>query len=267
MKTIFVTLTDKNYFPRAERTIKDLRTRGEWYGPIVVITLDFNLTEEFIDYYHVIEKKFSIIDKTELLKKIGKGFSNWDGREITKLSQWEKLHVFDEYFIQWERVIFLDAGLRILDSVKYLLEMEYKGLFLSPNDAGDGPIKRSGKIFNTQISHDNENIVKELLNDFGEDILKSEYFLNCIWIYDTDILKIIKKDELIETMNKYPLCKTNEMAVMNLIINFKYKLWKEFNWKSSNEKYLFDWCEHNIPGTKWSNFCFLKYPVTIGFNE
>jgi len=263
--TVFVSITDKGYFRKAEQTIKDLRTRGSWHGVIVLITIDFDLTEDFKNKYDVVEWKFDPIDKTELLGKIGKGFSNSDKREINKLNQWEKLHVFDEYFTAWSRVVFLDAGLRVLDNVCHILELDFKDALLAPDDSA--PYYRADKIFRHQVSFDNKEHVKLLTDDFGEKILDAKYFLNCIWVYDTSILQTCNKTQLIAAMNKYPLCKTNEMTVMNLMFNFKYKLWRDFPLKTSHNKYLFEWCESNHPfPTKWSDYCFIKYPITIGFD-
>jgi hypothetical protein len=118
MNTCFVLICDNNYFHKLKVTIKDLRNIGKWTGDIVVITIDFNLTDDFKTNYTIIEKKFLLIDKSILLNKIGNGFSNSDGRELGKLNQWEKLHVFDDYFLKWNRIVFLDAGLRVLDDLK-----------------------------------------------------------------------------------------------------------------------------------------------------
>ena len=92
--------------------------------------------------------------------------------------------------------------------------------------------------------------------------------LNCIWIYDTFILNLCDKKQLIEAMNKYTFCKTNEMGIMNLLYNFKYNLWESFPVKASNEKFLFDWCELNQNYyTTWREYCYIKYPVTIHFED
>jgi hypothetical protein len=263
--TAFVSITDKGYFIKAEQTIKDLRSRGNWHGVVVLVTIDFDLTEEFKNKYDVIEWKFAPIDKTQLMRKIGSGFSNSDKREINKLNQWEKLHIFDEYFTAWSRVVFLDAGLRVLDDVRYLLELDFKDAILAPDDSA--PYYRADKIFRHQVCFDNPEHVKVLTDDFGEKIFDSKYFLNCIWVYDTNILKTCNKTQLIDAMNKYPLCKTNEMTIMNLLFHFKYKLWRDFPLQTTHNKYLFEWCESNHPfPTKWSDYCFIKYPITIGFD-
>jgi len=264
--TVFVLVTDNNYFPKARRTILDLRTKGEWYGEIVCIVIGFNLSDNFKNFYNVTQKSFPLIDKNELLMKLGNGFSEGDGREKTKLNQWEKLQVFDEYFMNWKRVVYLDSGLRVVESVKYLLDLDYKGLFLCP-DENYKPEKRIQNVFKSQISNKDTHLKNELINEYGEEILMADNFLNCMWVYDTDLLKTIKKSEFIEIMNKYPLFLTNEMGVMNLLLAMKYKVWKPFPYIIENGKYLFDWCELNRKDTRWTNYCFIKYPVTISPND
>jgi len=265
--TVFTLVTDKSYFNKAIITINDLRISGKWNGDIVLLTIDFNLDENYKNLYNLFNIRFPLIDKSILLKKIGpNGFSNSDKRELNKLNQWEKLHIFDDYFLNWERVVFLDAGLRVLDDVQNLLELDCTNCILAPNDAS--PNFREDQIFKYQLSSDNEEIFNLVKNDFGDSILNSQYMLNCMWMYDTNILKICNKTQLIEAMNTYTLCKTNEMGIMNLLLHFKYKLWREFPLKSSNGKYLFEWCELNHSFyTTWRDYCFLKYPVTISLND
>jgi hypothetical protein len=265
--TVFVLVTDNAYFNKACVTINDLKTIGNWHGDIVLITIDFYLDDNYKLSQNIIEAKFPLIDKTHLLNEIGEnGFSNSDKREIHKLNQWEKLHVFDDYFLQWKRVVFLDAGLRVLDDVKYLLELDYYNSILAQNDAS--PNFRSDQIFKNQLSFDNEEKIQLIRRDFGDYIFDSHHMLNCMWVYDTCILKICNKIQLIDAMNNYTLCKTNEMGIMNLLFHFKYKLWREFPLKASNGKYLFEWCEFNHSFyTTWKDYCFIKYPVTIALHE
>jgi hypothetical protein len=261
--TVFVLLSDANYFNKTKRTIIDLRSKGNWRGDMVLITIDFKLNANFKDFYNITEVTFPQIDKSILLSKIGEnGFSDsTDKRELNKLNQWEKLHVFDDYFMKWSRVVYVDAGLRVLDDVCYLLELDYKNKLLAPKD---------GKLyddqeFNCQLSYDKPEFIDDLKNEYGDNILKSNYMLNCIWIYDTNILHLCDKNQLIEAMNKYSFCKTNEMGIMNIMFHFKYHLWERFPIKSSNGKILFDWCELNNDGTHWKDYCYIKYPVTISF--
>jgi len=261
---VVVLITDSMYFPKAKRTIIDIRSKGNWHGDIILITIGFDLNNNFKDFYRVTEVKFDLIDKTNLLQKIGEnGFSNSDKRELTKLNQWEKLHVFDDYFMKWNRVIYFDAGLRVLDDIQYLLDLDYKGKILAPKDGKN----YENASFKCQLSYDDPDKIERIKTDFGEDILEQTYFLNCIWIYDTNILRLCDKQQMINAMNNYTLCKTNEMGIMNLLLRFKYNFWEPFPFKLSNGKILFDWCELNNPNTNWRDYCYIKYPVTISFDD
>jgi hypothetical protein len=231
-----------------------------------LITIDFNLNTNFKDFYQIIEVKFPLIDKTILLEKIVQnGFNDTtDKREINKLHQWEKLHIFDEYFTQWSRVVYLDAGLRVLEDVKFLLEIPYKNKIVAPKDGN----LYNNQAFNSQLSKDKPELIESFKTEYGENSLESNYFLNCMWIYDTDILKICGKSQLIEAMNKYTFCKTNEMGIMNILFYFKYNLWDRLPIQASNGKYMFDWCESNQKHkTTWREYCFIKYPITISFDD
>jgi hypothetical protein len=267
-KTTFVLVTDRNYFDKAKITINDLTTAGKWDGSIVLITLDFDLEEDYKTSKNIIEKKFPAIDKSHLIKEIGPdGFPASDKRELFKLNQWEKLHVFDTYFLQWDRVVFLDAGLRVLDDVSCLLELDFKNKILAPID-GKQMVDSDEFIFRNQLDHSNTENINRVIDDFGENIFNQKYMLNCMWVYDTSILHVCNKDELIDAMNRYPVCRTNEMGIMNFIFHLKHHLWEKFPVTASNGKYLFEWCEsNNIYYTTWRDYCFLKYPLTIGYHE
>lgn len=263
-KTVFVTLCDSLYFPRTKQTIHDLRTNGKWKGDIVLIAIKLLVPTCFLDQYNIKIVSFPLLDTKFLSILKVEPFTEGDGREWKKLYQWEKFHVFDSFFLQWERVIFLDGGLRIFDSVEYLLSLDCKGKLLAPNDKAHFS-SSSPNLFNCQISNDRPYYTSILIKDYSCDILRKEYFLNCIWVYDTDLLKTFTiKEDLIRIMNRYLLCKNNEMTAMNLLFTFKLKVWEPFPERATNGKYLFEWSESNKKEpTTFENYVFLKYPVTI----
>jgi len=275
--TAFVLVTDYGYFSKAKTTIRDLRSTGQWTGDVVLIAIDFDVNENFLDFYSVEQKTFpQIEEKTDLCKILNYSpfLDTIDGREMSKTNQWEKLHVFDEYFKKWNRVVFLDCGLRVLHSVhESVLKLEYKNAFLAPDDGGNYiPSPNPDKLFKTQVSHTFYKRLQESIREFGgNDILEKNYFLNCVWVYDTSILDTCTKQEMIEGMVKYPICKTNEMTMMNLFLHFKYGLWKPFPVfvpQTDHKKILFDWCElNNSTPTSWRNYCLIKYPCTISMED
>ncbi len=257
--TCFVLVTDRCYFSKMLNTIKQLREVGKWKGDIVVIAVGFKM----LPLSGIIVKQFDQINTTNLISKIPEhGFINSDKRELNKTNQWEKLHVFDNYFRRWDRVCYLDSGMNIYSDIGPLLELDHSGKFLCPCDAGVGKYHNDNAIFTFQIDHSDQQLVKKLIGVFGKEILISDYFLNCMWVYDTYLLNFTNKEYLITLMNEYPLCRTNEMVIMNLVFNFKLKVWKPFPefCGDGNERILFEWSDLCRPGTSKNDYIFLKYP-------
>jgi hypothetical protein len=266
-KTVVVTLTDAGYFSRAKRTIIDIRSRGEWTGDLVLITVGFDPSRNFLDFYNVIQKRVEHINTDNLIEQYNKYplKTVLDNRHILKLTQWDKFYVFDDYFKQWDKVIFVDAGLRVFDKISILDNIPCEGKIMAPDDVPSYGNQRFEAIMELSA---NPIAAEELVEEYSNDILKERYFLNCIWVYDTSLLNLCNKDVLIEEMNKFPICRCNEMSIMNLLFTYKLKVWKPFPEFIENGKRLFGWIEYDRdygPYNTWRNFCFIKYPCSINF--
>jgi hypothetical protein len=273
MKTAVVTLTDASYYHKARRTIIDIRTKGEWTGDIVLITVGFNAPVNFLDYYNVIPFYVEHIDTTYLIEQYKRYplHPTCDNRQYAKLTQWDKFYVFHEYFQHWERIIYFDAGMRICDRIEYIASLDCKDTILAPDDApAYDEYKRFGGIIQLDT---NPDAAQRFIENYGAATLQKRYFLNCLWVYDTALLCSITFKELVDAMNAYPICRCNEMTIMNMVFSFTHNKWKPFPEYITDiygrNKRLFGWTEHDRDygmHTTWRDFCFLKYPVTINFD-
>ena len=263
-KTTFVLVCDAPYFGKAKRTVEDLRWRGEWDGDIVLVSVGFYPSATWADFMGVQVRTMPPIDVSGLLTawSIHPIQPMADQRHTKKLAQWNKLYVFDTWFQQWDRVVFLDAGMRVLNSVAPLLELPWRGAFLAPDDTQPGD---NGHRFACQLDLTANPAVKERMETlFGTEMYGQKYFMNCIWVYDTALLNRCNLTHLQQGMNAFPICMTNEMALLNLYFAFLHKVWVPFPEKTPEGKYLYGWCELNYPERPtWRSFHFLKYPVTI----
>jgi len=270
---LVVVLTDQNYFGRAATTIRDIRDRGQWKGDLVVIPIGFDLPGDFVALYGVQVKTFSKIDLSQMYAKIGEGgFDGTDHRELNKQTQWEKIHVFDPWFSQWQRVIYFDAGFRVVDHIEYLLDIELppNGAIVAPNDAGfpcgDRGPKTDSRFRRLVYPKIAESMLATMREEYGENFMDAEYFCNCIWVYNTAILLDSPiKDEMIEAAIKYPIWVSNEMGPMNAVLNVKYKKWIEMPSRNQAGKYLYAWSEPTLRErhTTWRDYCYIKYAATI----
>jgi len=256
--TAFVTLTDQSYYHKALQTIEELRTNGEWKGDIVLVAVDFEPSK----INNIIVHKVNHIDHQPLwdewkihpIKKMD------DNRHYNKVYQWDKLYLFTEFFNQWERIVFLDAGLRVCDNVNALLSLDYKGKILAPDDSDPYD---NGKRLNTQFDLEANKMATNLLNYDYENWMTEKYFINCMFLFDTQLIELKTFDYMKMMMYKYPISLCNEMGIMNLYFTIYKKVWVAFPQKI-NDKYLFGWCELNYKeNPKWQDFHFIKYSVTM----
>lgn len=260
--TAFVLVTDAGYFPKAARTIADLRASGAWDGDVALLSVGFSPPRDFLDAARVTCREVAHVDTDRLVAALREKPIRPmpDNRHFGKLVQWDKLQVFDPWIRRWERVIYLDAGLRVLDSVDALLEVEWRGRLTAPDDALPGD---NGRRFRCQIDLEADPAVRDrLLADFGAHILDARYFLNCMWIVDTSLVDACSRADLEDGMNRYPISLTNEMGIMNLYFHFRHRAWQPLPERDARGKRIFGWSEQNYPGTTWRDFRLLKYPVT-----
>lgn len=262
MSTVFVTLCDINQFDRAKGTISQLYHVGNWRGDIVLITVNFTPNDSFIQKYSVINYPVQHIETDYIVQEIKKYpfYEPNDKRQLHKLIQWDKLQVFSSYFKKWDRVVFLDAGIHIFNDVHSFLDLDCKNSILAPDDSDPYD---NGIRFHRQVDLSmNTDVVIDFIKTFGLESITKRYFLNCMFIFDTSLITDTTFNELIEMMNRFPICRCNEMTLMNMYFTLQKNVWKPFPMLVDN-KYTFTFCETNYQGTPHcSSFIFIKYPVT-----
>lgn len=255
--TVVVTLCDEKYFQKAACTIRDIRSVGQYWGDLVLVTIGFIPPVNFTDFYKITVKHFQQIDVSKLMSQLKQHpFTRGDKRETTKIAQWNKLYIFDNYFNRWDRLIFFDAGFRVLGSLQHYLDVPWEGHITALDDSHPEDVKR----FNCQIELSSRPDKIEELQRILPDALDMRYFLNCFWIHDTRIIKENTFDEMVDLMNRFPICLNNEMCIMNIYFAIK-RQWQPLQIKMSDGKFLMDWSERN--GNTWRSYVGLKYPRTI----
>ena len=135
--SVFVSLCDSSYYPRALVTLKGLRTKGQWEGDVVLISVDFDPPSKQMSELGTQVFRVSHIPTDNLVAQLKANpiRKAHDNRHFEKLYQWDKIYAFHPFFRKWERLIFLDAGLHCLNSVEDLLDLPWKGQLLAPDDS------------------------------------------------------------------------------------------------------------------------------------
>ena len=228
-----VLVSNDTYFQKAIQTISQLRTVGNYYQTIVLVTDEnsLNILEKQSDFqayltqYSITIKTFENIDLTYILEKIRQetfNESNRGQRELTKTFQWHKIHVFDTYFKQWKNIFYLDAGMSIYNPIDPFWEIlqENEGVLLAHSDTYPEKNTNYGGQFKTKS-------YPEIFQQLKEEIdLSGDHFQSGILLFHSEIIHDNTKNDIINYSNKYPISRTNEQAIMNVYFNGIHKMWK-----------------------------------------
>jgi len=262
--TAFVTLTDRGYFHKARHTIRDLRTHGQWNGPIVLIVVDFMPTFEEIASFgpkflclpvsHIDHSALWEVWKTHPIR------TQADNSQYTKFYQWDKFYVFTPFFKTWKRVVFIDAGARVCRPVAPLLDLEYKGKFLCPDDSD--PYDNGNRLA-VQFDFDtNPAVTAHFYEVFGRDCLSERYFLDCFFLFDTELIKDSTFPTLKQWIFEFPISCRNDMGILNLYMHIYRRVWTPLpQILPDGSGYYFGWNESNYRERPSANkFVVMKYP-------
>jgi hypothetical protein len=92
-------------------------------------------------------------------------------------------------------------------------------------------------------------------------VINRRYFLNSFWIHDTDLVDGRTLPDLLRLMDRFPICRTNDMGIMNIYFAFMRNIWRPLEVERRNGLPLIDWTERD--GRTWRDYIGLKYARTI----
>jgi hypothetical protein len=249
------------YINKCYNTLNDIRTRGEYTGDIV-----FFYDQEFEDNssteldiiknkYNCILKKFPIIDLSIPIKVSDKDtYLKYPTR--ARIFQYFKLNTFQTFFKQWDRVLYMDCGIRIYHNIQNILDLDCSNKLIAHQNAY--PKFEDWDTLEFQFELRNEiDISNELKTNYNLNI--RNYFISSLLYFDTSIIEEHTFSNLVDLMNKYPISMANDQGILNLYficIKNKYQSMPINN----NNYLLFDFWERNH--NNCNNYVMLKYPQT-----
>lgn len=254
MSIVVICCNEKDH-ERAERTLEQIRTKGKWAGPLAWVAIDFDPNKEFVAKWRVQVIKKAAFDMTWLWDLRRKHpYEGTDGREYSKLVQFSKWRVFCHEFKIYKSLLYLDAGMYIGKPITSIFTIDHKNKIIAPDDRFpfDDPSKTFRKQWDSSCMPEKFNELEEYIGK--ETLEKGGYFLNCMWLMDTSIIHANTQNELMALARRFPISRTNEMAVMNL---YFLQYWQPLP-EQLNGVHVFDWTERF--GHKTNEYMMLKYP-------
>jgi len=244
-------MTNKPYLNKTKNTISEIRQIGQYTDDIVLLIGD-DLINDNIIIEGVIIKHFPTIDRNDIIEILRQKPIS-DGREINKVFQWHKIHIFDTYFKQWDKCLYIDAGMHIFKSIDKILDLDCTNKILAHSDA------YPTYDWNLTIQFDSiqfPELYKELCLKYDMTV---DYFQSGVLLYDTNIIEDNTKYDLIDLSNKYINSKTNEQGIMNIYFNCIKNIWEQITIKDNDTHYYDYWERFNLTR---NDYIMLKYPRT-----
>lgn len=248
---VIVVFSDQAQQHRALHTFRSIRKDGQWKGDLVWLLVGPFTPPDWITEYNIQIIHRPVLNLDFLLSlRQQYPFTNTDGREKEKLVQFSKYWVFDPIFKKWKFLLYIDAGITVYRPVQLIFDKKKEKCFIAPDDRF--PYDDPNKIFSLQWDKESMPLIWKDLEFFLHKYnFTDAYFLNCVWLMDTELIRDDTIDRLLVLTRRFPISRTNEMAIMNL---FFYHHWKPL----SQEERLFDWTQRFQ--FKPQDYVMLKYP-------
>jgi hypothetical protein len=251
---VVVVLSNEKDKHRAADTLQKVREIGQWTGDLVWMAIAFSPDPSFVEKWSITVLKRPMLEVHWLWDLRQKHpFTDTDDREKSKLIQFSKWRVFDCEFRKWRSMLYLDAGMHIANPIAPLFSVPHTDRFVAPDDRF--PFNDPHKTFRIQWDAKSMPDVYRDLESYCDWLDHGGYFLNCMWLMDTSLILPDTQDLLLALLRRFPISRTNEMALMNL---YFHDTWQPLPEKDKEDRRLFDWTERFGRATK--DYILLKYP-------
>jgi len=125
---------------------------------------------------------------------------------LHKWFQYHKCYVFHSYMKQWSRVLYIDAGMQIHNSLNHILEVDTEGRFIASSD---------GNNIAWQFTDALDPVLYAQLD--AEYPLNNDAFMSTMFMFDTALISDKTFPAISHLFERFgPLARHNEQALLNL---------------------------------------------------
>ena len=224
---VVVFACNKPYYTKFLSTYHQLRTAGAYKGPVVLVIGDDlvgTLPPEGVIVKHFKTHVFSeaFLQRAKTLPR--------DPSLFSKMFQFNKFHVFDDFFKQWAYAFYIDCGMNICQPIDKMLELAQPDTILAHSDA----FPTYEWKLHTQFCFPDQVPYN----------LEDDYFQTGIMLYDTSLCTHDVPSVLFQLLNDIPTVRTNDQAIIALYFTQIRKKWKQIPTRDSSMCF-YDFCRRD----------------------
>ena len=248
-------VTNRKYLRRCFSTVWQLRFWGRYRGEVVVIVGDDLAQSQ--DHLCASLLKLTIVHFPDFpaeqhLARLA-GADGLGGMEIKKNFQYHKFHLFSPYFSKYDKVLYVDAGMRIMHPVSKIFEIDCKNKIVAHSDSYPDYKSTLEDQFNfVDFPHTREEIRRR-------SEAASDYFQTTMMLFDpvvggTDVI-----GQLQSLRQSFPNSKTNDQGLINLWA-LQNELWRPLPTTPLLPSDILPYDFHERGDRGPGNYVMLKYP-------
>jgi lipopolysaccharide biosynthesis glycosyltransferase len=253
---VLALIANEPYIERAKTTIVECREIGDWCDDIVLMVPRTLMTDNalavFAKEHRVQLKELPSKNYNTVLDLWEKNKGSCDYEYIKSRSFiYMKFYLFDMFFKQWDVVFYIDAGMKVfnsLNSFKIVCEPQ-NCLYAHSDSYPTFEWKLHGQFSFELMSAEH----KEALRGYNLDI---DYFQSTLIIYDTVILEESIVEELFSLVEQFPSTRRGDQPILNLYFNCAKGLWRQIPMRYEN-KLLYDYRQRD--SFLKTDYCLLKW--------
>jgi hypothetical protein len=251
--TCIALVSNRAYLRKALLTIWEVRLFGKYRGDVVLVVGD-----DLKDLVKVIGKSrlriipvyFPDIDRSQENRVLDE-LPGATYAQRSKSFQFHKFFCFSTFFKQWEKVLYLDAYMKIFAPLTPVLKIDCANSIVAHSDGHPTYEWTLADQFNFSDFPDLLALLSTIVN------LSVDYFQTGMMYYDTSIIDEKTLGELIDLSQKFPNSRTNEQGILNIWAQRK-SIWTKLPVERHGRRFLYDYCERKEFDCE--DYIMLKYP-------
>lgn len=209
-KNLIVTIADDKYIDYSKQLFSSILKNSNWKGDLMLLTTKIDLkTKKLFESKGILVKKVNY----PIIKEWVKTTNSKTHPQTISL----KFELFDTYFKNWNKIIYLDTDIIVKTNINDLLKTKK----FSAVEHNYSETIKDELIHNSKSSEENNKYLK-----FSKKINLSKQTLNSgVFCINTKIITSDLKSKIIKTYKKYAkISKFSEQTILSI---FFYDIWEK----------------------------------------
>jgi len=244
---VMLSTMDEIALRRLRETVEMIRTNGDYQGDIVILTPG---SDHFL---YSISSALDPANRRKVYFKVVPSLEGkvhllptWYSRQKPNTKSWvylEKFFVYDLFFLNWKKVLYIDSGMRIWNHLQHVFELSEPGILMAHSD---GFPSYERKLIDACSCDEYPAQCSELTKYFRND-LSIDFFQSTFLLFEPEsVVTFETVNHLFSLVDGFNFLE-GDQTYMALYFHFIQKKWKQIPFQTKDQRlWVYDfWTRDN----------------------